>query len=162
MYIHDIELSASPTGSTNTLTQFCVHYSIPGTNIMPSVYMMHVRENAIAADVENDGYLYASEITITVTNSSWRRSTSRTLQTNQARRRRALIDSTHSFRKDKGITSPGYLRAGIAKGVACLLLHLVISCQRKAKCGCDAQRDPVDSKWSKSGQTVLSRQLCRL
>ena len=79
MYIHDTELSASPTGSTNTLTQFCVHYSIPGTNIMPNVYMVRVRENVIAADVENDKYLYASETTITVTNSSRRRSTSRTL-----------------------------------------------------------------------------------
>ena len=50
MYIHDIGLSAS----TNTLTQFCVHYSIPRTNIMLNLYVVRVRENAVAADVVND------------------------------------------------------------------------------------------------------------
>ena len=68
-----VGLSASSTTDTiDTLTQFCVRCPIPGKNIMLErvTYMVRVRESVVAADVENDGYLYASETTITVTNSS--------------------------------------------------------------------------------------------
>ena len=52
-----VGLSASSTTDTiDTLTQFCVRCPIPGKNIMLErvTYMVRVRENVVAADVEND------------------------------------------------------------------------------------------------------------
>ena len=94
-------LSASPVGSSNTLTQFCVHYSIPGTNIMPNVYMVRVRERVVAADVEKNEYLYASETTITVTNSSG--AGQRREPCKQTKR--ATGGPVSTFGQNKGITS---------------------------------------------------------
>ena len=64
--------------------------------------MVRVQENVVAADVENDGDLFASETTFTVANSLHRIS-SRALQTNQARRQRALTNSCHSFGLNIGV-----------------------------------------------------------
>ena len=52
--------------------------------------MVHVRENVVATDVENEGDWFPSETTITVAN-SLHRLMSRTLQTDQAHRLHALV-----------------------------------------------------------------------
>jgi hypothetical protein len=74
------------------LTQFCVYYTIPGTNIALNRNMARVRENVVAVDVENDGRLCMSESDVEIENCfpagvARRRpsaTTSRTLRTKHA------------------------------------------------------------------------------